>query len=108
MVEDKKALEQAILVQVVRLNAVASGVVTGLVAGLALLAATLWLVIKGGPVVGPHLGLLGQFFPGYSVTWLGALVGFGYAFLIGFLVGYFVAAVYNWLVHLRDGQATGA
>lgn len=104
MVEDEKALEEAVLVEVVRLNAVASGIVLGVVAGLVLFVATNWLVLKGGPVVGPHLGLLGQFLPGYSVTFWGSLVGFGYMFVIGFVIGYFVATLYNWLVHLRDGQ----
>ena len=71
-----------------RLNARAWGVAFGLVCALGLLAATLALVLKGGPVVGPHLGLLGIFLPGYSVTWTGGLVGFVYAFVIGYGLDY--------------------
>ena len=59
MARDTKDLEALVLVRVVRLNAVVTGVVTGLLAGLALFVATNWLVLKGGPVVGPHLALLG-------------------------------------------------
>ncbi len=104
MIEEEKSIERAMLVSLVRLNAVASGVVTGLIAGLGLFLATVWLVLKGGPVVGPHLSLLGQFLPGYQVSFLGSLVGFAYAALIGFLVGAFVALVYNWLSDLRVQQ----
>ena len=32
-------------------------------------------MIKGGPNVGQHLGLLRAYYPGYSVTWLGSFVG---------------------------------
>ena len=56
---------------------------------------TIILVLKGGPSVGQHLTLLGQFFPGYSVTFLGSLVGFFYAFVIGFLIGAALGIVYN-------------
>lgn len=78
-----------------RLNAQAWGVSFGLVCALGLLAATWALVARGGPVVGPHLRLLAVFLPGYSVTWLGGLVGFVYAFVIGYALGRLVGTVYN-------------
>ena len=55
-------------------------------AGLGVFVATNWLISEGGPVVGPHLALLGQFFIGYRVTFVGSLVGFLWAFAVGFLV----------------------
>jgi hypothetical protein len=85
-----------------RLNAMAHGIVLGIVTGLAVFIATNWLVLKGGPVVGPHLSLLGQFFIGYKVTFMGSLIGLGYGFVCGFLIGYFVAQMYNRLVDLRE------
>ncbi len=88
--------------ELLRLNAIITGIVTGFVAALAVFIATNWLVLKGGDVVGPHLSLLGQFFIGYTVSFGGSLIGSGYAFVVAFLVGYFVARVYNWLVDLRD------
>ena len=66
--------------------------------GLGLLIPTWFLVFKGGPVVGPHLGLLGNFFPGYSVTLIGGLIGFVYAFVIGYAFGRLVGSIYNRLV----------
>ena len=94
-------LEDVILTRIIRLNALVQGVVTGLLGGLAIFVATNLLILKGGPVVGPHLALLGQFFIGYRVTFLGSLIGFTYGFATGFCVGYFMATVYNRMVARR-------
>jgi hypothetical protein len=67
----------------------------GLVLGLGLFAATNFLVIKGGPDVGLHLRLLNVYFPGYSVTFIGSLIGFVYAFVLGYLTGRIVVGLYN-------------
>ena len=79
----------------VRMNATMIGLVLGLLCGTGLFLATVWLVIKGGPNPGAHLVLLGQYFPGYSVTFLGGVLGFIYAFLVGFVTGAVLGAVYN-------------
>ena len=81
-----------------KLNARAWGIAVGLLFGLAIFLATAFLLIKGGPNVGPHLGLMGQYLPGYSVTWPGAFVGFVYLFVIGYAVGRIIGGVYNALV----------
>src|SRR5574342_541774 len=101
MDKDPKSLEHLVLTRVMRLNAVVHGLVAGALVGLGLFVATNWLLLKGGEVVGPHLSLLGQFFIGYKVTFLGSLIGFGYGFVSGFVIGYFIAATYNWLADLR-------
>jgi hypothetical protein len=102
MADNEKTVERAVLTRLLRLNATVQGVVTGIVAGLGVFIATNWLVLKGGDVVGPHLGLLGQFFIGYRVTFVGSLIGFAYAFVTGFVIGYFVARIYNWIADIRD------
>ena len=102
--EDKRRLEDVVLARLVCLNAKVQGVVTGLVAGLAIFVATNWLILKGGEVVGPNLALLGQFFIGYRVTFMGSLIGFAYGFAGGFGAGYLVAGLYNWLVELKERQ----
>jgi hypothetical protein len=71
------------------------GIAIGLLLGLGLLVATNLLILKGGERVGPHLGLLSAYFPGYSVTVLGSLVGFVYMFVIGYGVGRTVVTIYN-------------
>ena len=78
-----------------RLNARAWGISTGLLLGGGLFLATVFLVIRGGPSVGQHLSMLRIFFPGYSVTWLGAFVGFIYAFVLGYGLGRIIGSVYN-------------
>src|SRR5687767_12681398 len=74
------------------------GLALGFVAALGLFVATVWLVIKGGPVVGPRLGLLSVYLPGYSVTWAGAFIGAAYMFFLGYGAGRVVATIYNRIV----------
>lgn len=105
MVVQDRALEEVVLTRMVRLNATVQGIVTGIVLGLLIFVSTNWLVIKGGAVVGPHLGLLAQFFPGYEVTLPGSLIGCAYGFGVGFVGGYFVAVVYNHVTAWREVRA---
>jgi hypothetical protein len=88
-------------VRLMRLNALFSGVAAGLLLGTGLFVATNWLVLRGGPVVGPHLRLLGEFFIGYDVTFLGSIIGFAYAFAVGMVAGAVIAWLYNVLVARR-------
>ncbi|MEM9555245.1 MAG: hypothetical protein AAGC60_13400 [Acidobacteriota bacterium] len=87
---------------VARLRTAIVAVVSGMVAGTGLCVATLWLVIKGGHPVGPTLGLLRAYYPGYSVTWSGSLVGFVYGALTGAALGWCVATLYNALASRRS------
>jgi protoporphyrinogen oxidase len=91
-----EALVEKELAQVFQqVDRVALGLATGVTAGLGLFAATLALVLLGGPVVGPTLGLIGHYFPGYSVTAIGSLVGLFYGFVSGFVVGWVFAVLRN-------------
>jgi len=83
-----------------RLDKFALATAVGATSGLALFVATLWLVVKGGPVVGPNLSLLSQYFVGYTVTVKGSFVAFGYSFVWGFLFGWFLAYTRNLAVAL--------
>ena len=102
--KNEKALENVVLTRVMRLNANINGLVAGIMVGLGIFVATNWLVLKGGDVVGPHLGLLGQFFIGYEVSFGGSLIGFAYGFATGFSVGYLIARIYNWVVDVRENK----
>ena len=101
---ESNELEKIVLTRLVRLNATVQGIGTGLLVGLGIFMATNWLVLKGGDVVGPHLSLLGQFFIGYRVSFIGSLIGFAYGFLSGFSVGYLIAMFYNWIVGARTAE----
>lgn len=78
-----------------KLDRVAMGLSLGTTAGLLLFLGTLTLVLKGGDVVGPNLQLLNQFFPGYSVTASGSVIGLGYGFIGGFVGGWGFAFLRN-------------
>ncbi len=95
---DAQALRPVMRRTLLRLNAQAWGITVGLVAGLILFVATNYLILRGGDVVGPHLGLLGLVLPGYRVTFAGSLLGFVYLFVLGYGAGRLVGTVYNAIV----------
>ena len=83
-----------------KLDGVALGVSMGILCGLILSLATLALILKGGDVVGPRLQLLSEYFPGYSVTTGGSLLGLGYGFVTGLIGGWGFAFLRNGFLFL--------
>ncbi|WP_420640829.1 NAD(P)/FAD-dependent oxidoreductase [Candidatus Leptofilum sp.] len=78
-----------------KLDPLALGMSLGIVAGMSLLLATLFMVATGGDIAGQTLTLLAQFYPGYTVTAVGSLIGLGYGFLTGFALGWGYAFLRN-------------
>jgi len=78
-----------------RLDPVALGLSIGITAGVLIFAATFFLVIRDGWTAGPHLALLSNFMPGFTVTFQGAVVGLLSGFMLGFVVGWIIAYVRN-------------
>ncbi len=106
---DVKKKEEIFFSGVFMLNATVLGLVLGLLFGLILFVATNWLVFVGGEttsdgevVIGPHLNLLGQFFIGYRVSFLGSFIGFAYGFALGSLSGSAISLIYNTFVNFRN------
>lgn len=96
MAEQFTPQEERVLRQVVRRTSEQGwGVAVGLIFGLGLMVATFVLVAKGGENVGAHLNMVGVYFPGYSVSWLGGFIGFVYAFVLGYAIGRTVAILYG-------------
>lgn len=91
--------DQAIVIAAfARIDPVAMGVAAGSVAAVLLFAATAALLLKASVAdapVGPHLALLRVYLPGYSVSWVGGLIGATYAWVIGAAVGLLVASLWN-------------
>ena len=106
--EPGRSPEDRLRTRVLHLNALMTGVALGVLVGLGLFVATNWLILKGGEHVGPHLALLGQFFIGYRVTFLGSVIGLGYGLVSGFAVGYMIAALHNRFADLRQRRQHGA
>ena len=93
--EDHTLEDEIIDRGVLRLSTFATALGLGLLHGGLLFVATMFLALRDGPGAGPHLSLLSQYFPGYSVTILGSFVGFFYAFAVGAAAGFLLSAVYN-------------
>ncbi len=93
--------DEALLREVIRLSGNVFGLTLGILFAAGLFLATNILVLKGGPEIGPHLQLLNQFFPGYRVSFGGSFLGAAYAFVVGYISGWVIATVYNWVVFLR-------
>ncbi len=79
-----------------RMDPVALGVSLGTVCGMTLFLATVTLLLKGGGVVGPTLALLNNYLIGFSVTWIGSLIGLVEASAFGFALGFLFAIIRNW------------
>lgn len=99
--KDKADIDREVMRAVARLKAGILGLVFGLIFGVGLFAMTAILLIEGGPNTGLHLRLLGNYFIGYSVTWMGAFIGFLWAFAVGALIGSSIGMIYNRIVAIR-------
>jgi protoporphyrinogen oxidase len=95
-----EAVKEAFAKAFPKLDRLAFGLSIGTVAGLLLFLMTLILVLKGGAVVGPTLQLLQNYFPGYTVTVAGSLLGLAYGFVTGFISGWGFAFLRNATVFL--------
>ena len=87
---------------VARVQAGVLALVLAIVSGVGLFIMTAFLLIKGGSNVGYHLRLLGQYFPGYSVTWAGCFIGLLYGAMLGAIIGWSIGKIYNWVAQLRQ------
>ncbi len=92
---------QLLRMGIARLRASVMAVTFGLVGGAGLFILTAWLLVQGGDPVGPHLSLLSNFLPGYSVSWPGAFIGFAHGTVAGALAGWSTAWIYNWIAASR-------
>lgn len=78
----------------------------GVLCGMALFGATAILLLQTVPdsyPVGPHLGALSDYLPGYSVSWVGAFIGAGYGTVIGGVVGFLIAVHWNLAHYITIG-----
>jgi hypothetical protein len=100
--EENNDARQRLLRGALRLNSGAIGFACGILCGGVLFLSTIWLVLKGGKAVGPHLALLSHFLPGYSVSVVGSIAGLLYGFAIGTMGGCAVGWIYNRIVDIQQ------
>ena len=75
-----------------KLNKKALGMALGIVWGLIIFIATLWVSAKGG---GATLGKLEGFYWGYGIGFWGGIIGMIWGFINGFVSGWLIAYFYN-------------
>ena len=75
----------------------ALGTAVGATLGVVILLVTAYHVVVA-PTPAPDLSLLSEYFYGYEVSWIGAVVGAFWAFVAGFVAGWFVAFWRNFIM----------
>ena len=94
----ERDLEDVLASTFARYDPIALGVAVGVVVGVMLFLATVVLLLRGGPGVGYHLSVLSSYLPGYSVSWVGAVIGLFEAAVVGFLHGWLISKLINAIV----------
>src|SRR3990167_7320291 len=87
-----------------RLNGIALGISIGAVIGAVLFANTSLLVIRGTAESSTHAALLSNYLPGYTVSFVGGLIGALELFILVFISSVVLAAIYNKVVDIRQGK----
>ena len=100
-----EAVERALVLDFAPLHKRVFGTAIGLTAAILLTSATAFAVLVG-PTHDTGLGLLSAYFRGYRISWPGVFIGGGWAFAVGFVAGWFLAFVRNfvlatWLLAIR-------
>ncbi len=102
MTDSSLSEDQLLRNAVARIRTGALTLLGATICGVGLFVATIWLVIRGGHEVGPHLGLLAHYYPGYEVSGVGSLVGFFWGAVTGAILGCVTGWIYNRVADLRD------
>ena len=95
--QQEAAIERALALAFAPLHKRAFGIAIGSAVGILIFAATAVQYVRG-PIDGPGLWLLREYFFGYDVSWRGAFVGLGWGFVTGFVAGWFVAFCRNLVI----------
>ncbi len=104
MAETQKATAgpEVLRKSVIRLRSRVMALVCGLVGGVGMLLVTVWHLLHSQGRPAPDIGLLDNYFPGYEVSWAGALLGSIYGAVAGAMIGWTVSWVYNIVAMRRN------
>jgi hypothetical protein len=91
---DDDELPSALLLAFAPMHKRAFGTATGVAAALLIALLTVGVLVLPGARDFP-LGLLSEYFAGYSVSWSGVLAGAAWGFVVGFVAGWFAAFCRN-------------
>jgi hypothetical protein len=93
-----EALPPAVALAFAPLHKRALGTAVGLATGLTIFLMTAIFLLRGPDAEGINLWPLASYFAGYSPTWTGALIGFAWGCVVGFVGGWFVAFCRNMVI----------
>jgi protoporphyrinogen oxidase len=96
----EQVLDDAFARAFMKLDPIAHGFAMGLVGGLCVFLVTAAVSLSDVDGITGFLLLLSQYFPGYDVNLAGGILGFIYVLVLGFLVGWLVAALRNKSIQL--------
>jgi hypothetical protein len=89
---------------VMLLSGGALGVGLGALGALQLILSTNWLVLRGTAANSTNAALLGQYLPGYTVSFTGSLIGAAQVFVLAVVASMAVATIYNIIARRRAGS----
>lgn len=84
-----------------KLNIKAMALTAGITWGVMVFVATLWVII--GPTAGETLSKLKMYYLGYSVSFVGAIIGLLWGFVHGCIGGAVFALIYNCTTKCEKG-----
>lgn len=87
----------------IRLDGNSLGLALGALLSMGLLITTNWLVLRGTAAESIHAALLGNYLPGYKVSFAGSLIGAVELFIIVYLFCQVFCIVYNRIASARKG-----
>jgi hypothetical protein len=93
-VASAESIDRALELAFAPIHKRAFGVAVGTAAALCAFVLTAFHVVAR-PEEALNVGLLHEYFYGYSVTWPGALIGAAWAFFTGYVAGWFLAFCRN-------------
>lgn len=80
----------------------ALGIGLGVLMALQLFITTNWLVVRGTAPYSKNAALLSQYLPGYSVSFIGSLIGAAELFVAAFVLSHVLAGIYNFVARMRS------
>ena len=92
------ALPPSVALAFAPLHKRALGMAVGLATGLSIFLMTAIVLLRGTEADGINLWPLASYFTRYSPTWPGALIGFAWGCVVGFVGGWFVAFCRNFVI----------
>ena len=85
-----------------KINIKAFAITSGLVWGVGLFFLTWWIIGFDGSTYDPTL--IGKLYRGYSISPMGSLIGFVWAFVDGLIIGSVIAWLYNFIAARTAAQ----